>query len=705
MDMFRNRRFLLRTVVLIPLIASLLAGCRPAVPSAAITPQLTPPSIAASNAIDASWGPYLAEREWGNPRNATSKNNGWSFTYDKAITTPYTASEDGIAALTNQTADVAFAYAFFQPGQKMLTERFFGVDNPSGEYGENIVEDRVFYETTPNYSYMRFGYNYPYQAQQAHIEMEYAKLNSQTFVAQVSATGLEKSGSQPLHLVPITWFHEGGSVTRMDEHTWDAATPTGHFVVIASRAPDSWQITENAYPKRAAFNAAMIKNNQLANSGEGNKAGWDFVLPLAPDQIESVRFGLAFAADSASAKVAAQAALDAADTLLSQRKAEAQALYKNDVSAHGEVYQAALMSLLFNKMLYRYDGSYQIEWKGKVKMNDIVFVPDKWEFPWVAMWDSAFQANVATLVDLPQAKHDLALFLSDRWETEGGHVPNTEWDLLAETPPLFAWAAWQIYQKDGDKTFLEQIYPGLDNQSNYLHKAFDRDKDGLFTGGFMGMDNIPRPGRPDDEEADLSGWMAFFFRDMVKISNELGKTDRAQYYQEEYQKTADAINAQLWDEETGFYYDRNSSGFLKEKSYSGLIPFIAGVAPADREQRIIAALSDPKQFWTPYGIRSLSAQSSLYEPGYSISGWKNSNWRGPVWMPINYLLVQRLQEVNPDLADQLREALITNVESQWQQTGRFYEYYDAETGSGYGADHQTGWTALVANLIAEKYAK
>lgn len=697
-----NKKFIASSLILLVILSMVLGACRPA---ATPTPQLTPPSVAAFNAIDASWGPYLAEREWGNPRNATTRNDGWSFSYDKSYTTPYAKSEDGIAALTNQTADVAFAYAFYQKGQAQLTERFFGNDNPTGKYGETIVEDRVFYETTPNYTYMRFGYNYPYQALQAHMEMEYAKLNSQTLMAQVSVTGLEKSGGEPLHLVPITWFHQSGAVTRVDERTWDAQTPSGHWVIIASQIPNSWQITRNKYPTRADLNAAMVKNNQLSNGGEGNKAGWDFVLPLAPKQTQTVRFGLAFAADTATARVAAQTALDQADTLLARRKSEAQSLYKNDVTAHGEVYQAALMSLLFNKMLYRYDGSYQPEWDGKVKMDDILFVPDKWEFPWPAMWDSAFQAKVATLVDLPQAKHDIKLYLSDRWQTANGHVPNTEWNLLDETPPLFAWAALQIYQKDGDRDFLKSVYPGLDKQFNYLSKAFDRDKDGLYTGGFMGMDNLPRPGRPDDEEADLSGWMAFFCRDMAKISQELGKTDRAEFYEEQYQRTADQINSQLWDEETGFYYDRNSSGLLKEKSYAGLIPFIAGVAPADREKRILAALSDPKQFWSSYGIRSLSAQSSLYEPGYSLSGWKNSNWRGPVWIPINYLLVQQLGQVDPALSDSLREALIANLEYQWKQNGRFYEYYDAETGAGLGADHQTGWTALVANLIAEKYSR
>jgi mannosyl-oligosaccharide glucosidase len=219
----------------------------------------------------------------------------------------------------------------------------------------------------------------------------------------------------------------------------------------------------------------------------------------------------------------------------------------------------------------------------------------------------------------------------------------------------------------------------------------------------MGMDNIPRPGHPDEEEADLSGWVAFFARDMARIADEIGQPDRADFYREEYKRIVAQINAQLWDETTGFYYDRNAHGFLLEKSYAGLIPFIAGAPDAAQTDRIVEHLSNPAEFWTDYGIRSLSADSAIYEPGYSESGWKNSNWRGPIWLPVNYLLVQRLAETHPTLADQLREALIANVEAQWRATSRFWEYYDAETGQGLGADHQTGWTALVANLVYEKY--
>jgi hypothetical protein len=669
------------------------------------------------HALDDTWGPYLAEREWGNPREAVRRGDGWSFTYEKALSTPYRFGEDGIAGITDRDLSVAFAFAFFRPGQLYLTERLYGLDGPSGQYGETIRENRVFYENTPAHSYMRYGYNYPFQAGFVDAAIEYAKYDSQTMVAQVTLVGLANAGDAPLHLVPQVWFHAGGTdpwgfpkpqgsqVVRADEQTWDAIYPDGHFVVVADRSPDSWQITANQYPARAAVNAALVNDGTLANRGEGDKAAWDFLVELPPGQAQVLRFGLARAADFPTARVVARRALAKADDLLAMRQAEARSLYVEDVTSHQAVYQAALMNLLWNRMYYAYDGSYQPEWRGKVDVHDVILVPDKWEFPWPAMWDTCFQAKVATLADVELAKHDLRLFLSDRWQTETGHVPNVEWFLEGETPPLFAWAAWQIYGTDGDCAFLKELFPRLEMHYAFVRKAYDRDRDKLHTGGFMGMDNIPRPGSPDEEEADLSGWVAFFARDMARIADAIGQPDRVDFYRAEYEQIIAQINAQLWDEATGFYYDRNANGFLLEKSYAGLIPFIAGAPDAAQTVRIIEHLADPAKFWTPYGIRSLSADSAIYEPGYSESGWKNSNWRGPVWLPVNYLLVQRLEETHPALASQLREALVANVEAQWQATGRFWEYYDAETGQGLGADHQTGWTALVANLIHEGYGK
>jgi len=217
------------------------------------------------------------------------------------------------------------------------------------------------------------------------------------------------------------------------------------------------------------------------------------------------------------------------------------------------------------------------------------------------------------------------------------------------------------------------------------------------------MDNLPRPNGADIEQADTSGWMAFFAQYLALIARELGLEDKALLYETDYATIAERINEELWNAEDGFYYDRVRDGQFPLKSYAGLIPFIAGVPDVARTQRILAHLRNPFEFWSEHGIRSLSKDEDIYEPGYSTSGWKNSNWRGPVWMPINYLLVQTLQDRDPELAERLRLNLIRTVTREWETKNRFYEYYEAETGEGLGADHQTGWTALVANLIQERW--
>jgi glycogen debranching enzyme len=197
--------------------------------------------------------------------------------------------------------------------------------------------------------------------------------------------------------------------------------------------------------------------------------------------------------------------------------------------------------------------------------------------------------------------------------------------------------------------------------------------------------------------------MAFFARDLGAIATELGDTDSADRYGVDIERISSVVNAYLWDEDAGFYFDIDAEGdgFIPTKSYSGLIPLIAGIVPPEREGRVLQALRDPAQFWSEHGIRSTSAFSVIYEPGYARQGGVNSNWRGPIWVPINYLLVDALEELDPDLARDIRLRIVTTVEADWTATGHFHEYFDGDTGAGLGADQQTGWTALVANLIAE----
>jgi hypothetical protein len=68
---------------------------------------------------------------------------------------------------------------------------------------------------------------------------------------------------------------------------------------------------------------------------------------------------------------------------------------------------------------------------------------------------------------------------------------------------------------------------------------------------------------------------------------------------------------------------------------------------------------------------------------------------------MNYLLIEALSDVDPSLAADVRDRVVNAVEADWNSTGRLHEFFDGDTGEGLGADNQAGWTALVANLIAE----
>jgi hypothetical protein len=170
---------------------------------------------------------------------------------------------------------------------------------------------------------------------------------------------------------------------------------------------------------------------------------------------------------------------------------------------------------------------------------------------------------------------------------------------------------------------------------------------------------------------------------------------------------------------------------------------------------MLSLLLDEQEFLSPYGIRSVSRYhrdhpytfsldgSTLdYEPAESRSGLfgGNSNWRGPVWFPINYLLIEALRRfytyvgdeftvVDPtgsggpatlaDVANDLSHRLVSlfleangerpslagqdrfQSDPAWGDQVMFFEYFHGDTGAGLGASHQTGWTGLVADLIVD----
>jgi hypothetical protein len=702
-----------RFVSLLLLASIVAAACTPA----PATPTLSfaaaaPPTMPAATALlpwrelDQRWGAYLPEREWGNPREALN-GDGWGVDWIKAISTQYRFGEDGIAGISDDQGERQFAWAFWDGKSGPITERLNGATNPAGEYGETVYEDRLFKEATPTHSYLRYIYRFPYQSPQFEIELVTAKVDSRSLLAQATIKRLGDGDTARLYLLPKAWFHTGGTVTQLNDRALDLAGADSHVVLLAEQPAQHWQIAQNEDVTKAQFNLSLIKHQALSDSGAGNMGMFEYDLDLAPGQTTTLKFALAEADTADQALANARAALDRFDEALALRQSEAQAMYRDEVSQHQDLYQSALQNLLWNEMFYAYDGSFEPTWQGTINFRHVLIMPDKWEFPWLAGWDTGFQAVAAIHADPNLAKQQLRLILGDGWQTPTGHVPCTEWSLITECPPVFAWAARQIFQADGDKDFVAEVFPRLERLYTYWTNAIQVRQQNLYAGGFMGMDNIPR-GAEGSPQADASAWMAWFARDMAELAAELGKADRAEYYRAQVNAIAQAINDRLWDPDTKFYYDcadRDCTSLLKVKSLTGLIPLIAGVVPPDRLEEVMVHLTSEKEFWSHYGVRSLSADESIYEPGYSQSGFKNSNWRGPIWIPINYLLVQTLNGIDPKVSDQLRANLIKTVEDQWRADGRFHEYYDAETGAGLGADHQTGWTALIANLIYEKYAQ
>jgi hypothetical protein len=466
--------------------------------------------------------------------------------------------------------------------------------------------------------------------------------------------------------------------------------------------------------------------------------------------------------------------------------------------------------------------------------EDIISMPDKWEYPWYAAWDLAFHCVPLAMVDPDFAKNQLILFLREWYMRPNGQLPAYEGAFSDVNPPVHAWACLQVYRLDkkqkgnGDLSFLKRVFQKLLINFTWWVNRKDHNDKNVFEGGFLGLDNIGVfdrstfiPGVGHLEQADGTSWMAMYCLNMLDIALELAQEDRtyedvATKFFEHFVYIADSLNRMgenwtgAWDEHEGFFYDilaRPDGSFvpLKVRSLVGLTTFFAtlvldrerlknvpdfvkrfvwfrnyrlqnnyyivieemkdnediilSLTPRKRIQKLLKALLDEDEFFSPSGIRSVSKihekpytikinheeYALKYEPAESSNSLfgGNSNWRGPVWMPMNYLMVQSLRTLyqyygntltspcptgtdsESDLkkiADELSMRLISIFKQDNNGKRRvngnnpfydndpysndlilFYEYFNGDTGKGIGASHQTGWTGLVAELIDQLY--
>jgi hypothetical protein len=548
------------------------------------------------------------------------------------------------------------------------------------------------------------------------------------------------------------------------------------------------------------------------------------------------------------------------DGVFQTRIEEADAFYefitpakvKEESPERANLMRQALAGMLWSKQYFYYDVAKWLEehhitpWSGTEQRqrirngewfhaycDDIISMPDKWEYPWFAAWDLAFHMLPLSIVDSDFAKAQLDLMLRNDYLHPNGQIPAYEWNFGDVNPPVHAWATMQIYLMDkarndgqGDLNFLKYAFSKLLVNFSWWVNRKDRYGNNVFAGGFLGLDNIgvfdrssPLPTGGFLEQADGTAWMVFFSQQMLRIAVELAQQDSL--YEEFVSKffehtmwiggAMDRLGEQqdeMWDEEDGFFYDvlrlpDGTAQRLKVRSMVGLLPLAAvalfeeaeianlpnfrhraeafygrhpellrnmhlpsepgaggrrmlSVLTEEKLRRVLARMLDENEFFSPYGIRALSRYHQEhpflfhhagqeyrvdYLPGDSNTGMfgGNSNWRGPIWMPVNYILLRALAvlyafygdsfkvecptgsgqfmtlfDVAQELGNRLTRIFLPDgngrrpvyggcekfqTDPHWKDYILFYEYFHGDNGAGIGASHQTGWTGCIARII------
>ncbi len=705
------------------------------------------------------------------------------------------------------------------------------------------------------------------------VFVEYAKVSPEDILMQVTVHNRGPDEAR-LHVLPTLWFRHtwswagggeqpmlraytggpGGSAIRAERSElgvrWFYAEQQVPVFVTGNETNNERVFrspNDSPYVKDGIDRAVVHGETAAVNpDGTGTKAALDFVLTIPAGGSDRIRMRLT--------DMQSENPFDGFDELMGVRRGEADEFYDGifagDLSADERmVGRQAMAGMVWSKQYYGLDMERYLtehgadplmpqpwlrnhDWQHFIA-EDIISMPDKWEYPWFAAWDLAFHTVAFSVIDMSFAKQQLALLLDHRYLHPNGMLPAYEWNFSDVNPPVHAWATWFVYQIDqartgkGDRAFLEDSFQKLLRNFGWWLNRKDADDRNIFQGGFLGLDNIgvfdrsaPLPGGGRIDQADGTAWMALYSQNMLQMAVELSRenpvyTEQALALLENWAWIAAVTNhvgpdeTGLWDQQDGFFYDvlrrpDGSSIPLKVRSIVGLMPLVAATVvsgtvrtdypelvdkavsfatrhPAvvaalpeqgrqaeqtsgpllfamfneERLRRILSRMLDENEFLGPHGIRAISRYHAdhpyvlnlegqdytvHYLPAESDTGMfgGNSNWRGPVWMPINVMLIRGLlnlyvyygdrftvecptgsgQQKNLyQVAEELSERLIGTFrrdadgrrpvnggqpilqnDPHWRDLVLFYEYYHGDNGAGIGASHQTGWSGTVGVL-------
>jgi len=709
------------------------------------------------------------------------------------------------------------------------------------------------------------------------VFIEYGKANSEDILCRITAVNRGPAPA-PIHVLPHLWYRnvwtwEPGVARSTIKAIGAGAVHTEHdalgerwwYVRAPNQPPLKLLFTENEtnverlyqvpnpspYVKDGIHEAVVHGSQDRVNAQQGSKLAGHANAMVSPGGsfIVEARFTAEPHADP----------FGDFDEIFTTRIREADEFYDavHPVQLSPDerlVQRQAFAGLLWCKQFYNYDvfrwlsgdptepAPPQARWRGRnyawkhLSNDDVILMPDTWEYPWYASWDLAFHCVTLSRIDPDFAKKQL-LRMGYEWYQHGnGQYPAYEWNFDDVNPPVLAWAALVVYRHDLEQTgqsdykFLAEMFHSLMlNYSWWINRKDANGRD-IFGGGFLGMDNIgvfdrdqPLADGGTLEQSDGTSWMAKTSLNMFAIASELAQSDpiyepMSVKYVEHFLNIVHAMTnmsgegIDLWDEQDQFFYDviHLSSGEnipLKIHTMVGLTPLFAVLAfhpqrfshrsmlldriswleskrpdlfkliasmtvPGKDDSRLIAILAheklkavlrrmfDANEFLSDYGIRSVSAYHRDHPYTFDVNGRQfvvkylpaesdsrlfggNSNWRGPIWFPVNYMLVRALQEFDSyygdtfsvecptgsgqmltlgEAAQHLARRLINiflsdparggrravwgdndyfQTDPNWRDYIPFHEYFNGDNGAGLGASHQTGWTALVAALLMD----
>ncbi len=703
------------------------------------------------------------------------------------------------------------------------------------------------------------------------VDVEYAKSGPEDIHVRITLAN-RSANPATVHLLPTLWFRntwwmdepkgtlrvtEAVAATVVGEHpdlgTLELRCEGEPALLFTDNETNTDRLWGSASPSpyvKDAFHDYVVhgKDGAVNPARTGTKMAAHYTLDIPPEGDVVVHLRLC----RPDARLLDNSATE---RIFAARIAEADEFYASITPAatppeEAIVLRQALAGMLWGKQLYSFDLDRWLEehhanplhkstrddvrnrnWFHMIN-DDVISMPDTWEYPWYASWDLAFHTVALAMVDIDDAKAQLGLMLRELYLHPSGQLPAYEWNFSDVNPPVHAWATLAVYETEmeqrgsGDVAWLKSAFQKLLINFTWWINRKDPTGRNLFEGGFLGLDNIgvfdrsaPLPTGGHLEQSDGTAWMAFFSQCMLGIAIELSAhdplyEDMVLKFAEHFLFIASAMDRvgdnedELWDEEDGFFYDvlrlpDGQATRLKVRSMVGLLPLCAttilpieGIQIGDdlmarvrrrleampellatihdarrtgvqgrrmlavldeaKLRRVLAHMLDENEFLSPHGLRALSkyheehpfsfsVHGQDYEVGYlpaeSDSGMfgGNSNWRGPVWFPVNYLVLRALLhlyayygdeftvecptgsgnqctlfEVGTEIGRRLTSIFVPDADGRrpayggterfqtdphWKDLLLFHEYFHGDNGAGLGASHQTGWTGLIARVI------